>query len=98
MGRRRIVVARARRSDRPEVLRLWCAVAAFTTLASVLGQALLGDASGELVATILGVAAGAVLVMLVDALVPEALRSGGKAAGLVTVLGFAVTVLLSSAP
>ncbi|MEA2269555.1 MAG: zinc transporter, family, partial [Solirubrobacteraceae bacterium] len=79
------------------VMRLWLAVAVLTTLASVAGYALLGGASGTVTGTVQAVAAGAILVMLVDALVPEALRSGGKAVGLVTVLGFAVAVLISQA-
>ena len=39
---------------------------------------------------------GAVLVMLVDAMVPEAVRKGGQAVGLVTCLGFALAVVLST--
>jgi ZIP family zinc transporter len=41
-------------------------------------------------AVINGFAAGALLVMLVDSMIPEATRKGGQAAGLATVLGFAV--------
>jgi ZIP family zinc transporter len=42
-----------------------------------------------------GFAGGAILVMLSDAMVPEALQKGGRSAGLVTTLGFALAVLLS---
>ncbi len=34
--------------------------------------------------------------MLADVMLPEALRNGGKAAGLVTTLGFAVAFLLTT--
>jgi ZIP family zinc transporter len=40
-------------------------------------------------------AAGAVLVMLADTLMPEAFELGGREAGLVTALGFAVGFGLS---
>ena len=42
-------------------------------------------------------AAGAILVMLVDAMVREAVRDGGTPVGLITVLVFAVAVLISQA-
>ena len=41
-----------------------------------------------------GFAAGALLVMLIDSMIPEAARKGGDVAGLVTVLGFAVAFAL----
>jgi zinc transporter, ZIP family len=84
--------------DRPrQVMWLWLGVAVLTTLASVVGYAVLGDASGWVVGSVQALAAGAILVMLVDAMVPEAVRHGGTPVGLVTVLGFAVAVLISSA-
>lgn len=43
----------------------------------------------------LGFAAGALIVMLADTLMPEALRLGGKEAGLLTALGFALGFALS---
>lgn len=77
------------------IVRLWLVVGVVTTLASVAGYGLLGDASGRLTGTVQAFAAGALLVMLVDAMVPEAFRKGGRAAGLATVLGYALSVLLS---
>lgn len=44
-----------------------------------------------------GFAAGALLVMLVSSMIPEASRKTGKAAGLFAVLGFAVAAGLSAA-
>ena len=77
------------------IFSLWGGVVACTTLATAVGFAL-GDAvSDELRAAIDGFAAGALLVMLVDSMIPEAARKAGRAAGLVTVLGFAVAAGLS---
>ena len=39
-------------------------------------------------------AAGALLTMLADSMMPEAFETGGKAVGLLTVLGFAVAFAL----
>ena len=79
----------------PMIMRLWLAVAAICTVATVGGYAVADATGGNLRAAINGFAAGALLVMLVDTMVPEARRKGGLAAGLVTVLGFAVAAGLS---
>lgn len=79
------------------VLGLWGGVAALTTLATLGGYALGDAASGELRAAIDGFAAGALLVMLVDSMIPEAVRDAGRQAGLVTTLGFALAAALSIA-
>ena len=76
------------------IRRLWLAVAVVCTLASVAGFAIADTASGDLKAAINGFAAGALLVMLIDSMIPEAARKAGDVAGLVTVLGFAVATAL----
>ena len=73
-----------------KMIALWVAVAAICTLATVAGFALADNVSGEFQGAANGFAAGALLVMLIDSMIPEAQRKGGNAAGLVTVLGFAV--------
>ena len=62
---------------------------------TVAGYAIADAAGGDLRAAINGFAAGALLVMLVDSMIPEATRKAGRVAGLVTVLGFAVAAGLS---
>ena len=75
----------------------WIAVAATCGLASALGYQLLDGASGDVVGGLQAFAAGGVLAMLVDEMIPSALKDGGESAGLVTTLGFAVAYLLSLA-
>lgn len=75
--------------------RLWLGVAVVCTLATVAGFALADHVSSDWQATINGFAAGALLVMLIDSMIPEATRKAGKVTGLVTVLGFAVAAGLS---
>ena len=64
-------------------------------LASGVGFAIADAVSDNLNAAIDGFAAGALLVMLVDSMIPDARQSAGRTAGLVTVLGFAVAAGLS---
>jgi ZIP family zinc transporter len=82
---------------RPSAIRrLWLVVAAVCLLATLIGYAIADSVSGHLQGGINGFAAGALLVMLVDSMVPEATRKAGTTAGLVTTLGFAVAAGLSS--
>jgi ZIP family zinc transporter len=81
---------------REAILRLWLSVAAICTLASIFGYLLADAVSGDARAAIDGFAAGALLVMLIDSMIPDARHDAGRAAGLVTVFGFAVAAGLSS--
>jgi ZIP family zinc transporter len=87
----------SREAGRPErdIVRLWIGVAAVSTLAAVVGYVVLDDAGGELVGAIQGFAAGALIVMLVDTMIPDATRRAGGTTGLFTTLGFAVAALIS---
>jgi ZIP family zinc transporter len=83
-------------TSRSAILRLWLVVAAICTLATVVGYAVADAATGSPQAAIDGFAAGALLVMLIDSMIPDARADAGRAAGLVTVLGFALAAGLSS--
>ena len=79
------------------IRRLWLLVALICVLSTVVGYAIADNVSGNLNAAIDGFAGGALLVMLIDSMIPEAVRKGGDVSGLVTVLGFAVAAALSAA-
>ncbi len=79
------------------ILGLWSLVVAASTVAAMLGYGLLGGASEGTVAFIQTFAAGAILTMLADTMMPEAVEHAGRLVGLLTVLGFAVAFFLSSA-
>jgi zinc transporter, ZIP family len=78
------------------IIGVWVVVVLICAVASAVGYVALDGASGNLVGGLQAFAAGAVLTMLVDTMVPDALKFGGKAAGLITVLGFALAFLLST--
>jgi ZIP family zinc transporter len=75
--------------------RMWGAVVVASVAASALGWWALGTMPGAAGAFSLGFAGGALLVMLADTLMPEAFALGGKEAGLLTSLGFALGFALS---
>jgi ZIP family zinc transporter len=83
-------------SSRAAILKLWVAVALICTAATIVGWAIASSAADELRAAIDGFAAGALLVMLIDSMIPDAREDAGRAAGLVTTLGFAVALALSA--
>jgi ZIP family zinc transporter len=79
------------------IVGLWTSVAALSAVAAAVGYSALGGASRTAVGAIQAFAAGAILTMLADTMLPEATESGGSAAGLATVLGFTLAFLLSHA-
>jgi zinc transporter, ZIP family len=83
--------------SRRQVELNWVGIASLCALATVVGYALADAASDELQAGINGFAAGALLVMLVNSMIPEATEQAGRTTGLVTALGFAVAACLSLA-
>ncbi|MDP9408556.1 MAG: ZIP family zinc transporter [Actinomycetota bacterium] len=70
------------------VFGLWSAIAVASGVAALVGNLALGGVSPAVIATITAVAAGAVLAMLTDTMIPEAVERAGLATGLLTVLGF----------
>ena len=78
------------------VLGLWAGVAVVCALATLGGYAVADVAGPGLKAGIDAFAAGALLVMLIDSMIPEAHSKAGNRAGLVTVIGFAVAAGLSN--
>jgi ZIP family zinc transporter len=83
--------------SRPRILGLWALVVAASALASALGFVLLGGAPLSLLVAIQAFAAGAILTMLAESMIPEAYEKGGRLVGLATALGFALAAGLSFA-
>ncbi len=78
------------------ILRLWAGVALASGLAAAIGYGVLEGMAPGAIPVIQAFAAGAILTMLVDTMIPEAYGDGGDTAGLATVLGFAAAFLLST--
>ena len=76
------------------ILAMWTVIALVSGLSSLLGYALFQSASGDTLAFVLAFAAGAILTMLADTMMPEAYEHGGRLVGVVTTLGFLVAFLI----
>jgi ZIP family zinc transporter len=77
------------------VVRMWLAVVAVSALSSAAGYVLLDPASGTTGALVEAFAAGALLAMLADTMLPEAYQVEGVLTGPLVVVGFAVSIALS---
>lgn len=70
------------------VFGLWTSITVISGIASLIGYLLCRGTSGDFVAAITAIAAGAMLAMLADTMIPEAFDEARDWAGLLTVLGF----------
>ena len=83
-------------TSRRSLFLLWGSTTLVSAIAAGVGYAALGTASPATIAVVQAFAAGALLTMLVDTMIPEATEFGGPVTGLVTVLGFATAFGLSA--
>ncbi len=79
-----------------EIMRLWTIVMLVAALSAAAGYVLLDGASETVVAVIQTFAAGAIITMLADTMIPEATEHAGRLVGLLTMLGFAAAFLIGS--
>ncbi|MDG4807234.1 ZIP family zinc transporter [Micromonospora sp. WMMD1120] len=77
------------------VFLLWTGIAVLSGVAALLGNTLLGGAPPEVLAGITALAAGAILAMITDTMVPEAFEDAHLLVGLITVAGFLTAFALS---
>jgi len=81
---------------RGRVLLMWSAVVVVSALSAAAGYVLLDPASGRTGALVQAFAAGALLAMLADTLLPEAYKVEGVLTGPLVVTGFAISIALSA--
>lgn len=86
-----------RKANRPAsyVFGLWGGIAVVSALAAVAGAVLFRNASPGVVAFTTATAAGGILAMLSDTMIPEAFEEAHDMAGLATTLGFLAAFALS---
>jgi len=77
------------------IFGIWAGIAVLSGVAALAGYTLFDGASPDVVAATTAVAAGAILAMLVDTMIPEAFEQSHNFAGLITVLGFLAAFTLS---
>jgi zinc transporter, ZIP family len=79
------------------VFGVWTTIAVLSGLAALTGYAALGSAPPEAVAVITAVAAGAILTMLADTMIPEAFENTRIWTGLIVTVGFLVAFAIDRA-
>jgi ZIP family zinc transporter len=80
--------------SRRYVFGVWGTIALVSGLASLAGFVLFENVSGEIVAATTAIAAGAILAMLADTMMPEAFETVHDFTGMITVAGFLAAFLL----
>jgi ZIP family zinc transporter len=79
------------------VFGLWISIAVICALSSLGGYALLGGLPEAGQSVVMAFAAGAILAMICDTMIPEAFRKAQTLTGLVTVLGFVASYAVHQA-
>ena len=77
------------------VFLIWFGIAVISGIASLCGFAIFDHFSADVIAATTAVAAGAILAMITDTMIPEAFDVAHNYAGLITVAGFLCAFLLS---
>lgn len=77
------------------VFGVWCGIALLNGIAAALGNVLFVGFSNQVVAATMAFAAGAILAMLVDTMIPEAFEIARNYAGMIAVVGFLAAFYLS---
>ena len=77
------------------VFLLWAGIAFISGIAALCGYVLFDGFSEDVIAATTAVAAGAILSMLADTMIPEAFEEAHNFAGLITVLGFLCAFILT---
>lgn len=77
------------------VAGIWTAIALVSGVAALIGYTVFRHYSGDVIAATTAVAAGAILAMLADTMIPEAFDEAHEFAGLITVVGFLLAFVLS---
>jgi len=77
------------------VFGVWATIAAVSGVAALIGFAIFRRFSPGVIAATTALAAGAILTMLADTMIPEAFEDAHDYAGLITVAGFLIAFALS---
>lgn len=77
------------------VLGVWGAIAVISGIAALVGFSVFRHFSPDVIAGTTAIAAGAILAMLADTMIPEAFEEAHDLSGLITVLGFLAAFVLT---
>jgi len=76
------------------ILFLWSIAVVIGTISTAIGFAVLSKTSPAIISIAISFAAGAILVMLAESMIPEAFEEGGSKIGLAAMAGFVIAFIL----
>jgi ZIP family zinc transporter len=76
------------------ILVLWSVAVIIGTISTAIGFAVLSKAIPFVISVAMSFAAGAILVMLAESMIPEAFKEGGSKIGLAAMAGFTIAFIL----
>jgi len=77
------------------IFGVWASITILCGIAALLGYAVFSRFSMEAIAATTAVAAGGILAMLIDTMIPEAFEQAHNFAGLIAVVGFLIAFVLT---
>ena len=77
-----------------QIITLWSIAVVVSTVSSVIGFKILSKTNPFLISISISFAAGAILVMLAESMIPEAYEEGGIKIGIATMIGFVIAFVL----
>jgi ZIP family zinc transporter len=77
------------------IFGVWTGIALISSIAALFGYVMVSRFAPEWIAAVTAFAAGAILAMLVDTMIPEAFEEAHDFTGLITVIGFLSAFVLS---
>jgi zinc transporter ZupT len=80
----------------PKILVMWTSIMIITGLLSALGSVIFANAPEALISFLESMAAGAMLTVIAETMLPEAYVKGSAIVGISTLLGFLVIVIIGS--
>ncbi|MDJ0681443.1 MAG: cyclic nucleotide-binding domain-containing protein [Xenococcaceae cyanobacterium MO_167.B52] len=80
----------------PRILGMWTSIMLLTGILAAIGSQLFVDVSPSMISLLESLAAGAMLTVISETMLPEAYAKGGSIVGLSTLLGFLAIIIIKS--
>ena len=80
----------------PKILVMWTSIMLLTGILSAVGSVVFADVPESVISLLESIAAGAMLTVIAETMLPEAYAKGGSIVGLSTLLGFLAIIVIKS--
>lgn len=81
---------------RGKILLMWTSIMLVTGVLAALGSVIFAESPDSVISLLEAMAAGAILTVIAETMLPEAYAKGGSTIGLATLLGFLVIIIITS--